>query len=104
MNHDTNANAPFSRRSFLQSALAASLLPLAARADAAPRPNIVWIVGEDIGPEVGCYGDAQAITPNLDRFAKEGARFTRAFTHCAVCAPSRCGLITGRYPIAIGTH
>lgn len=71
---------------------------------AADRPNIVWIVGEDMGPELGAYGDANAITPNMDRLAKEGARFSKAFTHCAVCAPSRSGLITGRYPISIGTH
>ena len=70
----------------------------------ADRPNIVWIVGEDMGPELRCYGDANAITPNMDRLAKEGTRFTKAFTHCAVCAPSRSGLITGRYPITIGSQ
>jgi uncharacterized sulfatase len=68
------------------------------------RPNIVLILGEDMGPELGCYGDPLARTPNLDRFAGEGARFTRAFTHSPVCAPSRSGLITGRYPTSIGTH
>src|SRR5215207_2546599 len=69
---------------------------------AADRPNIVWIVGEDMGPELGCYRDANAITPNMDRLAREGTRFTKAFTHCPVCAPCRSGLITGRYPISIG--
>ena len=68
------------------------------------RPNIVWIVGEDMGPELGCYGDSQARTPNMDKFAREGARFTRCFTHAPVCAPSRSGLITGQYPTTIGTH
>lgn len=67
-------------------------------------PNIVWIVAEDMGPEVRCYGDTYARTPNIDKFASEGARFTRAFTHAPVCAPSRSGLITGRYPTSIGTH
>ena len=82
-----------------------ALLAVAFRADAADsRPNIVWIVGEDMGPEVRCYGDEQAITPNIDRLAGEGARFTRCFTHAPVCAPSRHGLITGRYPIATGAH
>lgn len=71
---------------------------------ATERPNIVWIVGEDLGPELGCYGDPQAITPNMDRLAREGARFTRCFTHAPVCAPSRSGLITGQYPTTIGTH
>lgn len=68
------------------------------------RPNIVWIVGEDLGPELGCYGDQYARTPNIDRLAADGVRFTRAFTHAPVCAPSRSGLITGRYPTSIGTH
>jgi len=68
----------------------------------AKRPNIVWIVGEDLGPELGCYGDPDAITPNLDRLAAEGARYTKAFTHAPVCAPSRHGLITGQYPIKTG--
>ena len=71
---------------------------------AAERPNIIWIVGEDLGPELGCYGDSYASTPNLDRLAREGAMFTRAFTHAPVCAPSRSGLITGRYPTSIGSH
>ena len=73
-------------------------------AAAADHPNFIFIVGEDLGPELGCYGDAYARTPNLDKLAAEGARFTRAFTHAPVCAPSRSGLITGRYPTAIGTH
>jgi uncharacterized sulfatase len=68
------------------------------------RPNLVWIVGEDLGPELGCYGDSNAVTPHLDHLAREGVRFTRAFTHAPVCAPSRSGLITGRYPTSIGTH
>ena len=79
-------------------------LILALSLHAAERPNIVWIVGEDMGPELGAYGDPQAVTPNMDRLAREGVRFNKAFTHCAVCAPSRSGLITGRYPISIGTH
>src|SRR2546423_11055539 len=67
------------------------------------RPNIVWIFGEDMGPELGCYGDPNAITPNMDRLAREGVRFAHCFTHAPVCAPSRSGLITGRYPTSIGT-
>lgn len=81
------------------------LLATTSMASAAdPRPNIVWIVTEDISPNLGCYGDRDAITPNLDRLASQGARFTRAFTHCPVCAPTRSGLITGQYPTTIGTH
>src|SRR5687768_9745014 len=69
-----------------------------------PRPNIVFLTCEDISPNLGCYGDPDAITPNLDKFAAEGARFTRAFTHAPVCAPSRSGLITGMYPTTMGSH
>ena len=71
---------------------------------AADWPNIVWIFGEDMGPELGCYGDLLTRTPNMDRLASQGARFTRCYTHAPVCAPSRSGLITGQYPTTIGTH
>ena len=71
---------------------------------AAERPNIVFITCEDISPNLGCIGDPDAITPNLDRFAAQGARFTRAFTHAPVCAPSRSGIITGMYPTTMGSH
>jgi N-sulfoglucosamine sulfohydrolase len=81
-----------------------AMLLVASAGRAAERPNIVWIVGEDMAPELGCYGDAYASTPNLDRLASEGARISRCFTHAPVCAPSRSGLITGRYPTSIGSH
>lgn len=68
------------------------------------RMNIIWLVSEDISPNLGCYGDPVAITPNLDAFAKQGAMFTRAFSHAPVCAPSRSGLITGQYPTTLGSH
>lgn len=68
------------------------------------QPNILWISAEDISPSLGCYGDSYAITPRLDQLATEGMRFTRCFTHAGVCAISRSGLITGMYPIAIGSQ
>ena len=80
------------------------LLLLASPALAAGRPNIVWLVAEDISPNLGCYADPDAVTPNLDRFAGQGARFTRAFSHAPVCAPSRSGLVTGQYPTTLGSH
>jgi N-sulfoglucosamine sulfohydrolase len=73
-------------------------------ADPPKRPNFVLIGAEDISPNLGCYGDTYAITPNLDRLAAQGARFKRCFTHAPVCAPSRSGLITGMYPTTIGSH
>lgn len=72
-------------------------------ADAA-RPNILWISLEDISPDLGCYGDQYSLTPNMDRLASQGTRYTRAFTHAGVCAPSRSGIITGMYPTTMGTH
>ena len=100
------AAAP-SRRNFLRAtALAASsgLLPgLPRRASASNRPNILWISAEDISPDLGCYGDSYAHTPNLDRFAAEGALYERCFSISGVCAPSRSAIITGMYPTTIGT-
>jgi N-sulfoglucosamine sulfohydrolase len=67
-------------------------------------PNILWISCEDISPRLGCYGDSLAQTPNLDRLASQGARYTNVFTSAAVCAPCRSGIITGMYQTTIGTH
>jgi uncharacterized sulfatase len=77
---------------------------VAAAAQDQPRPNILWISCEDTSPDLGCYGDQYAITPNIDRLASQGVRYTRCFTHAGVCAPSRSGLITGMYPSSIGTN
>ena len=71
---------------------------------AADRPNILWLSAEDISPHLGCYGDPHAITPNLDQLAKEGTRYTHAFTSAGVCAPCRSGIITGMYQTTLGTH
>jgi N-sulfoglucosamine sulfohydrolase len=68
------------------------------------RPNILWITCEDISPNLGCYGDGYAVTPNLDRLATQGVRYTHAFAPIGVCAPSRSSLITGMFAPSIGTH
>ena len=62
------------------------------------QPNILWITCEDMSPRLGCYGDRTVPTPNIDRLAREGVRYTRAFATTGVCAPSRHALITGMYP------
>jgi uncharacterized sulfatase len=67
-------------------------------------PNMIFLVAEDLSPDLGCYGNNLVRTPNLDKFASQGARFERFFTHAPVCAPSRSGLITGQYPTKIGSH
>jgi N-sulfoglucosamine sulfohydrolase len=68
------------------------------------RPNVLWITCEDTSPNLGCYGDDYAVTPNLDRLATEGIRYTRAFATAGVCAPSRSSLITGMYASSLGTQ
>ena len=67
------------------------------------RPNILWLSTEDISPDLGCYGDEYAHTPNLDKFAAQSARYTNAFSSEPVCAPSRSAIITGMYPTTIGS-
>ena len=62
------------------------------------RPNILLIVSEDNGPELGCYGEPYVQTPVLDRFASNGVRFDRAYVPQAGCSQSRAALLTGLYP------
>ncbi|MCG8509949.1 MAG: arylsulfatase, partial [Rhodospirillales bacterium] len=67
--------------------------------DAPPLPNVVLIFTDDLGyGDVGCYGATKVRTPQIDRLAKEGLRFTDAHSASAVCTPSRYALLTGRYP------
>ncbi|WP_018626513.1 sulfatase-like hydrolase/transferase [Niabella aurantiaca] len=67
------------------------------------RSNILWLVTEDISPYLSFYGDSTALTPNLDRLAREGVVYTNAFSTAGVCAPSRSAIITGMYASSIGT-
>jgi uncharacterized sulfatase len=71
---------------------------------AADRPNILWLTAEDMSPNLGCYGDAYALTPNLDALAKQSVRYTRAFATAPVCSPARSCLITGLYATSLGTQ
>jgi arylsulfatase A-like enzyme len=71
---------------------------------AADRPNILWLVAEDLGPELGCYGTRQVWTPNLDHLATQGVRYTRAYTTAPVCSASRSAFMTGMYQTTIGAH
>lgn len=68
-------------------------------AAAAERPNIIYILADDLGPgDLGCYGGNRVKTPNLDRLAAEGTKFTQFYVASPVCSPSRCALITGQFP------
>lgn len=66
------------------------------------RPNILWLTSEDHGPEMGCYGDPLARTPNIDTLAAKGMLFKRAWSVAPVCAPARTAIISGMYPSSTG--
>ena len=68
------------------------------------RPNILFLIAEDMSPRLGCYGDPLAQTPNLDRLAAQSIRFTNAFTTSGVCAPSRSAIITGVHQQTLGSQ
>jgi arylsulfatase A-like enzyme len=68
------------------------------------KPNILWITCEDISPLISAYGDQVVKTPNIDQLAKEGVRYTHAYTTAGVCAPSRSAIITGMYQTSIGAQ
>jgi uncharacterized sulfatase len=66
-----------------------------------PKPNIVWINLDDLGVELGCYGNTDVKSPNIDKLASEGIRFTKAYAAAPICSPSRSAMITGMYPTAV---
>jgi arylsulfatase A-like enzyme len=67
-------------------------------------PNIVFILADDMGwRDAGCYGSTFYETPNIDRLAKQGMRFTSAYAACPVCSPTRASIMTGKYPARLGT-
>ena len=90
----------FTRRGF-SAALGAGTL---AGAAAPVRPNVLWIVSEDINPQLGCYGDPYADTPNLDRLAARGLRYRNCWSTAPVCAPARTSLISGLYAPSAGAE
>ena len=68
------------------------------------RPNILWIVADDLGTDLACYGTPLVKTPHLDRLASEGVLYTNLFGVASVCSPSRSSLVTGMYPVSINSH
>ena len=84
------------------------LCGVACPAESPPRPNVLFIMADDLRPDLASYGSL-ALTPNLDRLAKRGVTFQRAYCQQAVCNPSRSSLLTGRRPDSLelwnnGTH
>jgi len=81
--------------------IAVALLAFAAHA--ATRPNVVFILADDLGwMDLSCYGSPFCETPNIDRLAKEGVRFTQAYTAASICSPTRSSIMTGKVPVRTG--
>ena len=68
------------------------------------QPNILWILAEDLSPDLGCFGQTQVKTPVLDQLAAEGVRFTNVFTTAGICTPSRTALAVGMHQTSINAH
>src|ERR687887_1432330 len=104
MMHDQHT---VSRRRFVQATAASSLALAGIGFDRtgfaqAANPNIVFILADDLGyADVSCYGQRDYTTPNVDRLAIEGLRFTQAYSNSANCSPTRTALITGRYQMRL---
>ena len=79
-------------------------LLIALTAIAADRPNVLWFIVDDMSANFGSYGETTIATPHVDRLAKEGSRFSRAYVTAPVCSPCRSALVTGMYQTTIGAH
>lgn len=91
------------KRLLLSVLLSSAALTISAAA-ADQRPNILWFVVDDMSANFSSYGEKMIETPNVDRLAREGTRFTHAYTTAPVCSPCRSAFITGMYQTAIGAH
>ena len=68
------------------------------------RPNVLWVIADDLSPDLGCYGCADVKTPVVDQLAAEGVRYAKAFAPAPICSPCRSALITGLHATTIGAH
>ena len=98
------------RRAFLKVATSAAATVLTARISVAGqkrlrrRPNFVFFLVDDLGwKDLGCFGSTFYETPNVDRLAATGIRFTSAYAACPVCSPTRASIMTGKYPARLRT-
>src|SRR5687768_11273378 len=87
----------YSRRDFL-----AQMAAMPARAAVGSRPNVLFVVSDDLDCRIRCYGDPVAITPNIDRMAGRGVRFERAYCQYPLCNPTRSSVLSGMYPVTTG--
>lgn len=98
-----------SRRSFLHTSFAVGassiFAPPALAQMGAIKPNMIWLIADDLGgKDLGCYGHPTLRTPNINRMAAEGLRFTHAFVTTSSCSPSRASMFTGKYPHSTGAE
>jgi len=89
---------------FLMRAFASFFIGFVALAAAAERPNILWIIPDDMSANFSCYGETAIETPHVDGLAERGVKFTRAFVTAPVCSTCRSAFITGMYQTSIGAH
>ncbi len=111
-NNGFQSNTGLGRRDFLRQtglgavgALMSMTLARPAKASKSrpSRPNVVFILVDDMGwPDAGCYGNTFHETPNIDRLAAQGMRFTDAYAACPVCSPTRASIMSGQYPAHVG--
>lgn len=83
--------------------LAVVLIPLAS-VQAESRPNVLFLISDDLNTSLGCYGDPLVKTPNIDRLAARGVRFEQSYCQYPLCGPSRNSMLTGLYPNSTGIH
>jgi arylsulfatase A-like enzyme len=93
------------RRLALVTLCCGSMVVSSRAADGPPRPNVVLIIADDLGwDDCGAFGNPNVRTPHIDRLAREGMRFDRAFVTASSCSPSRSSILTGRYPHSTGAE
>lgn len=101
--HRVSTSIPVIAGAFLLILLTA-VIPFAWAVESVERPNILWLIGENLGPDLECYGTEQVATPNLDGLAAKGVRYTKAFSTAPACSPSRSAFMTGMYQTTIDAH
>src|SRR3954453_11920044 len=85
-------------RALLSAAVLAAVAAPAAAQPAGKKPNVLFLMSDDMRPDLGCYGHPLVRSPTIDALAKVGVRFDRAYAQYPLCNPSRTSLLTGRYP------